>query len=164
VASVVHATSPIMALDWMSSMHSMSAWGPLLAAVFVVAGALWMGTLFSVSWLSGCARLMADGPEIGRLALTLFRRWTIPSLCASVVAGLGWLAVARVARTPTHWAYAIAALAVPLVALQVGVGRRARRIAQGSVEATRGEAARRLALMLSMGAVIALTFRSTLLP
>jgi hypothetical protein len=153
-----------MALDWMSSMHSIYAWGPFLAAIFVVAGALWMGTLFSVSWLSGCARLMADGPEIGRLALTLFRRWTTPSLGASVVAGLGWLAVAPVARTRLHWVYAVAALALPLMALQVTVGRRAKRVAQGRIEATRGEAARRLALMLSMGAVIALTFRSTLLP
>jgi uncharacterized membrane protein len=148
----------------MSSLHLLHAWAPLLAAVFAMSGALWMGTLFSVSWLSGCARLMADGPEIGRLALTLFRRWTVPTFCASIVAGLGWLAVAPIGRTRPHWLYALVAIVVPLAGLQLGVGRRAKRVAQGNVEATRGEAVRRLALMLSMGAVIALTFRSTLLP
>jgi hypothetical protein len=135
-----------MAIDWMTSMH----WcAPLLASIFVLAGALWMGTLFSASWLSGCARMMADGPEIGRLALSLLHRWTIPSLCVSLFAGLGWLAMAPLGRTRVHWVYAVAALAVPIVALQVGVGRRAKRVAQGSAEAARGAGARRLALMLS---------------
>lgn len=150
-----------MAMDWMTSLR----WcAPFLAPVFVLTGALWIGTLFSVSWLSGCARMMADGPEIGRLAVSLFRRWTSPSLFVSLVAGLGWLAIVPAGRTRAHWVYAVAVV-VPLLALQLGVGKRAKRVAQGSIEATRGEAARRLALVLSLGAVIALaSFRGGLVP
>src|SRR5579884_296642 len=70
------ATIP-MTINQILSTH----WTPqLLASLFVVAAALWIGTLFSVSWFSGSATMMADGPEIGRLALTLFRRWTVPLL------------------------------------------------------------------------------------
>src|SRR5579864_4960344 len=151
-----------MAITWMTSAHWFA---PLLVSVFVLAGALWMGTLFSVSWLSGCARMMADGPEIGRLALSLFRRWTVPSFCVSLLAGLGWLASTSAGRTHIQWFYASAVVVAPLLAVQAGVARRAKRVAQGSVEATRGEGVRRLALMVSLGTVVALvTFRSALLP
>jgi uncharacterized membrane protein len=124
-------------MDWMTTMH----WcAPLLASTFVIAGALWIGTLFSVSWLSGCARLMADGPEIGRLALSLFRRWTTPSLCVSLLTGLGWLADATLGGVRAHWDYWGALVVVPLVALHAAAGRRAKRVAEGHVEATQDEA------------------------
>jgi hypothetical protein len=123
-------SGPVM--DWMTTMH----WCvPLLASTFVIAGALWIGTLFSVSWLSGCARMMADGPEIGRLALSLFRRWTTPSLCVTLLTGLGWLA-ATLGGARAHWHYWIAFIAAPLVALHAAAGRRAKGVAEGDVDAT----------------------------
>jgi hypothetical protein len=113
--------------------------------------------------------MMADGPEIGRLALTLFRRWTVPSLCVSLAAGAGWLVVMHVVthavRVRAHWVYLSAALAVLLITLHLAVGRRARRVVEGNVGATRGEGIGRLALLVSLGAVIAVaTFRSALVP
>ena len=138
---------------------------PLLASTFVITGALWLGTLFSVSWLSGCARMMADGPEIGRLALSLFRRWTTPALGVTLLAGIGWLVVSPVERARVHWLCALAVVAALLVAIHVAVGARAQRLVLGSVQATRGEGIRRLVLVLSLGAVALLaTFRTTFAP
>jgi hypothetical protein len=147
-------------MNWMNFMPSWCA--SALASTFVVATAIWIGTLFSVSWLSGSARMMADGPEIGRLALSLFRRWTASSLWVSLLAGLGWITTARFGRAPGNWAYMAVFLVMPLaVSLHVTVGRHARRVMQGNIE-SRGEGIQRLALVLSVGAVIALaTFRST---
>ncbi|HEY8086791.1 MAG TPA: hypothetical protein VIF09_03080, partial [Polyangiaceae bacterium] len=51
---------------------------PLLAAAAFLSLCLWVGVLFSVSWLSGRARWMADGTEVGELAAALNRRWAIP--------------------------------------------------------------------------------------
>jgi hypothetical protein len=153
-----------MLLDWLASNHSY-VYAPLLATVFAFAGALWIGTLFSVSWITGCAPMMADGPEIGRLAVTLFRRWTVPSLWLALASGTGWVVLTHTVRARAHWAYLAAALAVLLLALHLAVGRRARRVVEGNVGATRGEGIRRLALMLSLGAVIAVvTFRAALVP
>jgi hypothetical protein len=150
----------------MVSLAQLHSWcAPLLASTFVVATALWIGTLFSVSWLSGCARMMADGPEIGRLALSLFRRWTVPSLGVSLVAGAGWVALARSGRPPGQWVYGAVLLVIPVVlSLHMAVGRHAKRVMQGNIE-VRGAGMQRLALVLSLGAAIALaTFRSTLAP
>jgi uncharacterized membrane protein len=152
-------------MNWMTSIAAMARFAPILASALVVAGALWLGTLFAVSWFSGCARMMADGPEIGRLALSLFRRWTMPSLLVAIAAGIGWLALAPAAKPRAHWMDLIAILIVPLLALHVAVGARARRVAEGRIEAVSGEGIRRLALVLSMGVLAALaTFRSALVP
>jgi hypothetical protein len=134
---------------------------PLLASIVAITGTLWIGTLFSVSWLSGRARLMADGPEIGRLAVALFRRWTVPSLAASTLTGLAWVAAATFGRPRPHWVYWVMALAVPLIGLHAAVGRRAKGVMLGHADATRGEGVRRFALILSLGAIITLaTLRS----
>lgn len=152
-------------MSWMSLTTGLHGYAPVLACAFTVAGALWLGTLFSVSWLSGCARMMADGAEIGRLALSLFRRWTVSSLCVAVAAGAGWTVLTPGARGRAHWVELIAVLVVPLLGLHQAVGERARRVAQGRIEATHGEGFRRLVLVLSIGAVAAVaTFRSALVP
>lgn len=136
-----------------------------LAAAFFVATALWMGTLFSASWLSGRARMMADSSEIGRLSLSLFRRWATPSLLASLAAGFGWLMVAPGDRTRAYWVYSVVAAFVLLVTLHLAVGSRADRIARGSISATRGEGVRRFALLLSFGAIVAIaSLRASLMP
>jgi hypothetical protein len=138
---------------------------PLFATTFFGATALWMGTLFSVSWLSGRAKMMADGPEIGGLALSLFRRWATSSLLVSLAGGIGWLAELPIERTRDHWVYGIAAAVLVLIGLHLAVGDRARRVARGSLRATSGEGVRRLALVISFGAIVALaSFRGSLLP
>jgi hypothetical protein len=137
-----------------------------LAILCVAASALWIGTLFSVSWLSGRARMMADAQEIGHLGLQLFRRWTVSSLLVSLAAGGAWLAAAPAERAWPHWLYGVAAAVLWLVALTVAVGQRARRIEAGNVvEAAKGEGMRRFALLVSVCALVALaTLRSSLVP
>ncbi len=100
-------------MDWMTLM---ARYAPALGAVLIVAGGLWMGTLVSVSWLCGRARLMADGPEIGRLALSLFGRWTVPSLLVSLLAGGALWLVAFERQAHARWLYVVAVAELVLIA------------------------------------------------
>jgi hypothetical protein len=102
---------------------------PLLAAFAIVTGALSVGTLFAVSWISGRARLMADAAEIGRLALMLFYRWTLPCFVLSIASGAGWFAGRHLDRLyePVMLAPAVAVVAM-LLLLGIVAGR-ARRVA-----------------------------------
>jgi hypothetical protein len=69
--------------------------------------------------------LVADPPEIGRLAMQLFQRWTVPSLIACLLSGGGWCALVAQEHPHAHWLYGIALAALALVGLNVTVGRRA---------------------------------------
>jgi hypothetical protein len=137
---------------------------PLLVALFVAGCTLWIGTLFSVSWLSGRAQIMADGPEIGALALALLRRWSAPSLLVSLLAAAAWVGAAPERRAHDPWVYAAGTTLAALLLLHLGVGARAKRVVRGSVDAARGEGVRRLAVVLSMGALIALLGLRGVLP
>jgi hypothetical protein len=149
----------------MDSMTLSPGWLLFAAMLFVACCALWTGTLFSVSWLTGRARMMADGPEVAALALSLFRRWALPLLIASVAVGFVWLVGGSPQRLRAHWVYGIVAALAALSALHVAVGARAKRVVRGSVRATQGEAIRRVALLLSFGALIALVaFRASFVP
>jgi hypothetical protein len=140
-------------------------WLTFLAIVFLACCALWTGTLFSVSWLTGRARITADGPEVAAHALSLFRRWAFPFLTASLAVGFVWLVGGPPDRLHAHWVYGIAAALAALAALHFVVGSRASRVVRGSVRATRGEVVRRFAVLLSFGAIIALAaFRASLVP
>jgi hypothetical protein len=112
-------------MDWMTQMPRFA---PAFATVLLVAGAMWIGTLFSVSWLCRRARMMADGPEIGRLATSLFGHWTVPSLFVSVVAGAAlWLAAFRGQEHALMQAAAVAG-GIALLGISIHVGVRARRV------------------------------------
>ena len=155
----MHLGSP---MDWM---NLAPGWLLLVAMAFVVSCSLWTAILFSVSWLTGRARMMADGPEIGGLAVALFRRWATPLFVSSFVAGFVWLAGGPADRLRAHWVYGIVGAMGALVALHVVVGSRARRVVRGSVRAAEGEAMRRVALVVSFGAIIALAaLRTSLVP
>ena len=101
---------------------------PFLLALAVMSGALCVGTLFAVNWLAGRARWMADAPEIARLALSLFARWTVPCFAVSAVAAAGWLEGAHPERAHDPIVLAAAAATLLLVVLHVQVAARARRI------------------------------------
>ena len=123
------------------------------------------GHPLSVSWLTGRAQMMADGPEVGGLALALYRRWAAPWLAVSLGAGFVWLAGGPAERLRAHWVYAIAGAMAALLLLHATVGSRARRVVRGSVRASEGEAMRRIALVVSFGAIIALAaLRTSLVP
>jgi len=149
-------------MDWMTLTPG---WLFLVATSFVAACALWTGLLFSVSWLTGRARMMADGPELAALALTLYRRWATPLLVASLVTGFVSLAGGPSDRLRAHWVYGIMAALVAMIALHATVGSRARRVVRGSMRATQGEGFRRAALLVSFGAIIAFAaLRTSLVP
>ncbi len=149
-------------MSWMSLSPGYLLFASML---FVACCALWTGTLFSVSWLTGRARMMADGPEVAGLALSLFRRWALPLLVATIAVAFVWLVGGPAERLRARGVYGIVAALAALLALHVVVGARAKRVVGGSVQATRGEIMRRLALLLSFGAIIALVaFRASFVP
>jgi serine/threonine protein kinase len=138
---------------------------PLLGTLCVVATALCMGTLFSVSWLCGRARMMADGAEIARLSMQLFRRWTVPSLVVAFVAGVASCAIVAQEQPHADWLYGVAVAGLAIVGLTAAVARRAARLVRGTVDAIQGEGTRRFALVLTVWAALALAvFHPSLLP
>jgi hypothetical protein len=149
-------------MDWM---NLKPGWLLFLATTFVGSCALWTGILFSVSWLTGRARLMADGPEVGSLALTLHRRWATPLLLVSLLDGFACLAGGPIDRLQAHWVYGIALALLAITGLHVAVASRAKRVVRGSVRATQGEGFRRAALLVSFGAIVAFAaLRTSILP
>ena len=102
---------------------------PFLLAVAVISGALCLGTLFAVSWLAGRARWMADAPEIARLALSLFSRWTVPCFFVSTATAMAWLEGAHPERIHDPIVMGAAFATLVLVLVHVKVASRARRIA-----------------------------------
>lgn len=102
---------------------------PFLLAVAVITGALCIGTLFAVSWLAGRARWMADAPEIARLALSLFARWTVPCFFVSTATAAGWLEGAHPEYVHNPIVLGASAATLLLVVVHVRVAARARRIA-----------------------------------
>jgi hypothetical protein len=135
-----------------------------VASVYFVASAVWLGTLFSVSWLCGRATLMADAQEIGRLSASLFRRWTLPSLFVSLIAGALWCGAAVQQTRHTHWLYAVLLTGIALVCLTATVGHQAGRLVRGSLVGAKAEGGRRLALLLSVWATIAIAMFRSLVP
>jgi hypothetical protein len=149
-------------MEWM---NLKPGWLMLAALSFLAACALWTGILFSVSWLTGRARMMADGPEVGGLALTLYRRWAVPQLLLSLVAGFVWLWGSPGDQLRAHWVYGVLGAWVVLLLLHMAVGSRAARVVRGSKRASSGDGVRRIALVVSCGAIIALcALRTQLIP
>lgn len=126
-------------------------YGPLLLGVVaVVAGALWTGTLFAVSWLCGRARWRADSRDIGALAADLNSRWATRWFVVGAACSLGWVAAAPPGTLEPYWVGGVGAGVLALLLLHGSVAQRAKRIADGSVRAARGEGLRRFALVLSL--------------
>jgi hypothetical protein len=133
---------------------------PLLGVVALICGALWVGILFSVSWLSGRARWMADNAQVGMLALALNRRWATPCLVVSLATACLWLSTVPNGLLQTPWIVGAGAALVAMLLVHTSVAARTRHIARGSVSATRGEGMRRLFLVLSLVMFAAIvTFR-----
>lgn len=149
-------------MDWM---NLTPGWLMLASIAFLATCSLWTGTLLSVSWLTGRARMMADGQEVGGLALTLFRHWAVPLFAASFLSGFVSLAGGPADRLRAHWVYGIVGAMVAIGALHVVVGSRAKRVVRGSVRASEGEVLRRAALVVSFGAIVVLAaLRTSLMP
>jgi hypothetical protein len=149
-------------MEWM---NLKPGWLMLAALSFLAACALWTGVLFSVSWLTGRARMMADGPEVGGLALTLYRRWAVPQPFLSLVAGVVWLGGGPGDQIRAHWVYAVFGAWAMLLLLHMAVGSRAARVVRGSKRASAGDGMRRIALVVSCGVIIALSaLRTQLVP
>jgi hypothetical protein len=135
----------------------------LWTSAALVAGVLWIGALFGASWLCSRARLMADGPEVGGLAMVLHSRWA--TRCLALTAAAGLLALAGSPEGAIHLGQACGVLVAVgvLFAIHARVGARAARIARGNLRGTRGEIGHRLALILSLALLAGVvTFRTDL--
>jgi len=129
---------------------------PMLGVVAFVAGSLWTGILFSVSWLSGRARWMADGSDLGLLALSLNRRWATPCLVVCLASVTLWIWTQPPGAVDLASMWGLGAAMLVLLLLHSSVEHRAVRISRGYVSATRGEGVRRLMLVLSLAVLITL--------
>jgi hypothetical protein len=123
---------------------------PMLGVVAFIAGALWAGILFSVSWLSGRARWMADGTEIGSLAISLNRRWATPCLAVCLMSACLWIYSLPRGLLPESSILGLGMALVVLLLVHSNVAVRASRVAHGSVSATRREGLRRFFLVVSL--------------
>jgi hypothetical protein len=129
---------------------------PLLGAAAFVALSLWIGTLFSVSWVTGRARWMADDTDVGRIAVALCRRWATPFLGAFVV--LAFLVVLAAPERQVALGQLVASgLALAgMLGVHASIWRHAARVERGSVRAASGDGMRRVALVLSLAMLLAL--------
>ena len=111
---------------------------PALIPFLLLATGLWAGALLCVGFLARRARFMADGPEIGRIGLSIFRRSAWPALLASCAAGAACFAYSPRAYVHERSFYVVTALAAVMIALHVRVGAKAKRVADGDVRAMKG--------------------------
>jgi hypothetical protein len=128
-------------------------YSPLFGTLLFLASAVWIGTLLSVSWLCGRSRFFADEGDVGRLAVSLQRRWSTPALAVGLVTGAAWAVSQDVMRL--HWFLGSLVFVVALLALHARVGAQARAVATGSLR-PKGGGVQRLALLVSLGAIVAL--------
>ena len=114
------------AMDWATTLQRLA---PVMGAIAIVAGGAAVGALFSVSWVAGRARWMADGPEIGRLAVALFYRRALPLVLVCLAAGAGWSFASGTVYLHSPRLFGLAGAAGLALVLLVAVGGRARRAA-----------------------------------
>jgi hypothetical protein len=117
-------------MDWITTIQR---YAPLLGAIAIVAGAVSAGTLLSVYWLAGRAKYMADGPEIGRLAISLFYRRALPLVLVSLATGAAWSVGSSIGYLQGPRTVGLAGAAALTVVILVAVRGRARRAATSSV-------------------------------
>jgi putative membrane protein len=108
---------------------------------------------------------MADAPEVGRLARSVYLRFATPAFVVSFVSG-----VVRILATPqdyahAHWLHAKLGAALVIIIAHHVIGARARKIASGNTEAADDLLPLRISVLLASAAVVALVvFRSALIP
>jgi putative membrane protein len=137
---------------------------PLLAA-HMAANVVWIGAIVAVAWLTGRARLMADGAEIGRLAVLFYRRFAVPAFVISFLAGLGRLLTMPREYMQLHWMHGKLTFALIVIVLHHVAGGRAKRVAGGSMQAGQNSAILWISLLLCAAIVVVFAiFKSQLVP
>jgi uncharacterized membrane protein len=105
---------------------------PVLLPLHLVSTGAWLGAILATSSLAARARLMADGPEIGRLATSLHRRFAWPALVLAFATGVLMVAEAPAEYVTARWFYVELALTAAMIVAHVAVGRRAKRVSSGA--------------------------------
>jgi putative membrane protein len=137
---------------------------PVLA-LHVAANVVWIGSILSVAWLCGRARLMADGAEIGRLARGLYLRFAVPAFVLSFTAGLARLLMSPGAYLRMHWMHGKLFFVVGIIALHHIIGARTKKVAKGETNAGKGMPILLGAtLAAAIGAVALVTMKDALIP
>lgn len=127
----------------------------LLVAAHVTANVVWIGAILSVALLVGRARFMADAAEVGALARRVYLRLAMPAFVVSFVAGVARIALAPAVYAHLPWMHLKLTFALVAIGLHHVIGARARRVANGDAQASRGVGAlATITLFCAAGAVV----------
>jgi putative membrane protein len=134
----------------------------VLIAAHILANLVWIGALLSEAVLLGRATWLPDPAQAGVFARRIHTRLAFPAFVASVAAGLGRLLPARHAYGAMPWMYAKLGFAVAIIVLHHLIGLKARRVANGNVDAAQGTWAMGwLTFIFAAGAVLFAVAKST---
>jgi putative membrane protein len=109
-----------------------------IVAAHLLANLVWIGALLSEALLLGRATWISDPVQAGILARRIHTRLAMPAFLGSVIAGLAVLLPARHLYRGMPWMYAKLGFAVAIIVLHHVIGYRARRVANGHVDAVQG--------------------------
>jgi putative membrane protein len=128
------------------------AYAPLLVTLHLVGNVVWIGSLLAAAWLCGAARMMAEGPEVGRLARSIYRRFAAPAFVLSLLSGIGRIVASPGDYAHAHWFHAKMAAVVLLIVAHHVVGGRVRKVAGGNFDAAYDMLPLRIAVFLAASA------------
>ncbi len=124
-------------------------------AAHVLANLVWIGALLSEALLLARAAWLSDPAQAGVFARRIHLSLAVPAFLASLGAGGARLFYAHREYAAMPWMYAKLAFAVGVIVMHHLIGARARRVADGEVEAASSAwALGWLTLALSAGAVL----------
>lgn len=119
-------------MEWIIS------FGTILVAVHIIGNVVWIGSLLAVALLVAHAPWTAEPAEVARLARRVHNRLAIPGFLTSFLAGGARIWLMPAAYAHAYWLHAKLGLALLVIVFHHVIGGRARRVAQGRVEAAAG--------------------------
>jgi len=118
-------------------LHPLASYAGLVAA-HVTANVVWIGSILSAALLVAGAPLMADPVDAGRLARRVYLRLAVPAFVVSFATGLARLTASPEAYAHIPWLHAKLGFALLVIGLHHAIGARARQVADGNADASRG--------------------------
>lgn len=125
-----------------------------LVAAHVLANVVWIGSILSVALLVGRARFMADGAEVGGLALRVYRQLAVPAFVGSFVFGLTYFVLGIRVYAHMPWMHAKLTLALGIIALHHIIGAKAKRAAAGKAKEAGGTTGLLIAMLALAAGVV----------
>jgi protoporphyrinogen IX oxidase len=140
----------------------------LFLVLHVTANLVWIGAIACVGWLSAAAAREPDrarAQTIAELAANLYTRVATPAFGASFVFGVARLSLSAEFYMKSHWFHGKLTAALAVIAIHHVLGAKAKRAAQGSVQAGASSAILTGALLVfAFAAVVFVTYKTDLIP